>query len=84
MVKPFTLSIAMWVVWHGCGLVNTVQSIQMLHYLVIKTLALVTMYSCGNTIYIKPLVHQYFCHGKHLLIRCYKCLAEFGKGISQN
>ena len=60
MVKLFTLSIAMWVVQHGCELLNTVQSIQMLHNLVVKGPALVTMDSCRNTIYIKPLVHQYF------------------------
>ena len=84
MVKPFALSIAMWVVWHGCGLLNTIQSIQMLHNLIVKTLALVTMDLCKNTIYVKPLVHQYFCYGKCLLIWCYECLAKFGKGICQN
>ena len=70
----------MHVVWHGGGLLNTVQSIHMLHNLIIETLALVTIDLCGNTIYIKPLVHQYFCYGKCLLIWCYECLAKFGKG----
>ena len=44
----------------------------------------VTMYSSWNSIDVEPFVHNYFCHGKGLLIRCYKCLAEFGKGISQD
>ena len=40
------------------------------------------MYPCRYSIDVEWLVHYYFCHSKGLLIRCYKCLAEFGKGIS--
>ena len=56
----------------------------MLHNRIIKRLAFVTMYLNRYSIDVEPLVHYYFCHRKGLLIRCYKCLAEFGTGISQD
>ena len=49
-----------------------------------QRMAFATMYPCRYSIDVEPLVHYYFCHGKSLLIRCYKCLAEFEKGISQD
>ena len=39
-----------------------IHGIQVFNYFILKTLALVAMNFCGNTIHIKPFVHQYFCY----------------------
>ena len=56
----------------------------MLQNRIFKRSAFSTMYHSRYSIDVEPLVHYYFCHGKGLLIRCYKCLAEFGKSIIQD
>ena len=56
----------------------------MLQNSIFKRSAFVTKYSSWNSIDVEPLVHYYFHHSKGLLIWCYKCLAEIGKGISQD
>ena len=56
----------------------------MLQNRIVKRLAFVTMYPSRYSTDVEPLVQYYFCHGKGLLIWCYKCLAKFGKGISQD
>ena len=42
------------------------------------------MYMTWNAVDIEPFVHNHFCHGKGLLVWCYKCLTKFGKDISQD
>ena len=84
MVKPLTVGISTWVLWYGCRLFYPIHGVQMLQNSIFKRSAFVTMYTTWNSIDVEPLVHYYFCHSKGLLIWCYKCLAEFGKGISQD
>ena len=83
MVKMLTGLITMWIVWHCCGLFNSIQGVQMLQYFVIKGSAFLTVNTCQNTIDIDPFVYSYFCHSKSLLVWCNKCLAEFGKGLCE-
>ena len=84
MVEPLTVGISTWVVWCGCRLFISIHGVQMLQNSILKRSAFVTMNSSWNSVDLETLVHYYFCHGKGLLIWCYKCLAEFGKGISQD
>ena len=84
MVEPLTDGISTWVVWYGCRLFNPIHGVQMLQNSISKRSAFVTIYSSWNSLDVEHTCPLLFCHGKGLLIWCYKCLAEFGKGISQD
>ena len=56
----------------------------MLQSSILKWLAFVIVYLSYSSVDVEPLVHYYFAMVRAFWLSVYKCLAEFGKGISQD